>query len=129
MYVILMIACSISVEGNTLNFYFEYKYIYSIYMLGNIWYSFSQYISYIVPFSDKTLNNSLLKYRCASADLNSALFLVEKIFCNIFLCTGMLLWCIGIQECYITLYFWNVLPNYLWYDFNIITIFVLLWIN
>lgn len=46
---------------------------------------------YIVPFSDKILNNSLLKYRCASADLNSALFLVEKIFCNIFLCTGMLL--------------------------------------
>lgn len=46
---------------------------------------------YIVPFSDKILNNSLLKYRCVSTDLNSALFLVENIFCNIFLCTGMLL--------------------------------------
>lgn len=45
---------------------------------------------YIVPFSDKILNNSLLKYRCVSTDLNSALFLVENIFCNIFLCTGML---------------------------------------
>lgn len=59
-YNILIIACSISVEGNKINIFnldFEYKYI--VYMLGNIRHFFTHFI--YIPSSDKVLNNFLLE--------------------------------------------------------------------
>lgn len=75
-------------QNKYINVDFEYKYI--VYMLGNIWYFFTQFI--YLPFSDNVFNNFSLELFVEVPIWIQHYFWWKKYFvCSIFLCTGMLL--------------------------------------